>query len=227
MSKEEVVIQAEKIHMKFHDPAPVHILRDVDFIAHRGEAIAIMGRSGAGKSTLLHILGTLEKPTKGNVIVAGMKVTSSNQARLRNAHIGFVFQSFHLLDDFTVIENILMPAAIQRKSISWKSPSCLRAESLLTQVGLAHRCRYLTKLLSGGEKQRVAIARALCNDPDVILADEPTGNLDRVTAHQIHEILLNFSRENRKTLIVVTHNQELADLCDRKYMIDEGCLVPL
>jgi len=226
MSEKEIVIRAENIHMKFCDPAPVQILRGVDFQAYRGEAVAIMGRSGEGKSTLLHILGTLETPTEGDVFVAGMKVNSSNQARIRNAHIGFVFQSFHLLDDFTVIDNILMPAAIQRRSVSLKSPSFLRAETLLEKVGLTRRADYLAKLLSGGEKQRIAIARALCNDPDVILADEPTGNLDSQTAAGIHEILLDFARENRKTLIVVTHNQELANLCDRRYMIHEGSLVP-
>lgn len=221
-----VVLQVSNIHKTFYDPSPIHILRGVNLEVRQGETVAIMGRSGEGKSTLLHILGTLEAPTRGSVSVVGKGVSSYNKALIRNRHIGFIFQSFHLLNDFSVFDNVLMPAWIQRSSVSLRSPAFQRVEHLLEKVGLAHRSDYLAKLLSGGEKQRVAIARAMCNNPDIILADEPTGNLDTHTASGIHEVLLNFAGEKNKTLIVVTHNQELASLCDKKYLIHDGCLVP-
>jgi len=220
-----VVLSATNIHKTFYDPNPIHVLRGVNIEVRQGETVAIMGRSGEGKSTLLHILGTLETQTQGTISIVGKGVSSYNKATMRNRHVGFVFQSFHLLNDFTVLNNVLLPAWIRRVSISSRSPAFQRAEHLLEQVGLAHRADYLAKLLSGGERQRVAIARAMCNDPDIILADEPTGNLDHQTASGIHEVLLNFAREKNKTLIVVTHNQELASLCDKKYHIHDGILV--
>lgn len=221
---ENMALKAKDVHKTFSGPAQVSILRGVNIEVARGETVAIMGRSGEGKSTLLHILGTLETPSQGSLQIAGHLVSSANKSMIRNRHIGFIFQSFHLLEDFSVLENVLMPARIARKSISSNSEQREKARLLLNQVGLENRHHFLTKLLSGGEKQRVSIARALCNDPDLILADEPTGNLDRVTAQGIHELLIQSTRDQKKTMIVVTHNEELALLCDRRYILRDGLL---
>lgn len=188
----------------------------------RGETVAIMGRSGQGKSTLLQILGTLEKPCSGELTIAGQTISRFNCGKIRNQHIAFIFQSFHLLEDYTALENILMPARIARRSISVNSDAYKHALDLLERVGLPDRAHFNTKLLSGGEKQRVAIARALCNDPDIIFADEPSGNLDKQTAQDIHQTLLNFAHEKGKTLIVVTHDPDLAALCSKKFILEKG-----
>jgi lipoprotein-releasing system ATP-binding protein len=186
-----------------------------------------MGRSGEGKSTLLQILGTLETPCSGALEIDGQTVTSFNKSRIRNQKLAFVFQSFHLLEDYTAIDNVLMPARIGRKATTPDSAAYKRACDLLESVGLGDRIHFNTKLLSGGEKQRVAIARALCNDPDIILADEPSGNLDRQTARFIHDLLIGFANKHGKTLILVTHDQELASLCSHRYSLCDGKLVPI
>jgi lipoprotein-releasing system ATP-binding protein len=214
-----VILKAKKLHKTFLTPTPLQVLAGVDLEAVRGEAIAIMGKSGEGKSTLLQILGTLEKPCEGEIEICGNSFRTTPLDQLRNRHIGFIFQGFNLLEDYSVLDNVLMPARIGRKK-----PSPERALKLLEQVGLAPRANFLAKLLSGGEKQRVAIARALCNDPDLILADEPTGNLDYATSQTIHELLLYTVRSLNKTLIVVTHDRELAALCDRTLILKEGKL---
>ncbi len=183
-----------------------------------------MGRSGEGKSTLLQILGTLDTACEGRLEIVNQQITTFNTNRIRNKNVAFIFQSFHLLEDYTALENVLMPARIAREHIAIGSPIYNRCLNLLDHVGLKERAHFHTKLLSGGEKQRVAIARALCNDPDIILADEPSGNLDRQTAHHIHELLLNFSKVDGKTIILVTHDQKLADLCDRTLHLQDGCL---
>lgn len=221
---EHPALQAKDIHKTFYSPAKVSILRGVDLTVSYGEAIAIMGRSGEGKSTLLQVLGTLDSPCKGQLNIADQKISRSNISEIRNRHIAFVFQAFHLLEDYTALENVLMPARIARKNISKGSDAYLRGCSLLEKVGLSDRASFYTKQLSGGEKQRVAIARALCNDPDIILADEPSGNLDRQTASSIHTLLLDFVREGGKSLIVVTHDHELAKLCDKQYQLEQGML---
>lgn len=220
-----VVLRAHGIAKAFYDPAHIEILRDVNLEVRRGETIAIMGRSGQGKSTLLQILGTLETPCQGHLEINGSLVTLLNKSRIRNHNLAFIFQSFHLLEDYTALENVLMPARIARKSTSRGSDAYKRACHLLETVGLADRKLFNTKLLSGGEKQRVAIARALCNDPDIILADEPSGNLDSQTSNQIHELLLNFAHQNGKTLICVTHDADLASLCSTRYRLHEKTLV--
>lgn len=222
-----VVLQVKNLHKAFYNPNTVSILKGVDLTVHKGDTIAIMGRSGEGKSTLLQILGTLDNPCSGNIEILGQPVSNFNKSKIRNQHLAFIFQSFHLLEDYTALENVLMPAKISRKNTSNNSPAYNRAQELLCAVSLQDRLHFNTKLLSGGEKQRVAIARAFCNDPDIILADEPSGNLDRQTSRQIHSLLLDFAHKHNKTLIVVTHDQELSELCSRRYRLCDGILIDL
>lgn len=223
--KEQIVLQAKNLHKAFYTPARIDILRGVSFELNRGESVAIMGRSGEGKSTLLQILGALDTACQGELFIEGKSVGRANTSDIRNRHLGFIFQSFHLLEDYTALENVLMPARIARKPIRAGSQAYIHAMSLLELVGLGTRQHHFGKQLSGGEKQRVAIARAFCNDPDLILADEPSGNLDRKTACGIHDLLIQSVKERKKSLIVVTHDAELAALCDRTYMLKDGLLV--
>lgn len=216
---------AKGLKKRFKNPLDITILSGVDLTVHPGESVAIMGRSGEGKTTLLHILGTLEHATGGDLQICGQSVSRFNVTMLRRKHLGFIFQSYHLLDDYSVIDNVLMPAAINRLNISPGGAAHKRALELLDTVQLSHRADFNTKLLSGGEKQRVAIARALFNDPDLILADEPSGNLDEDTSKVIHELMLSFSRDHGKSLIIVTHNEKLAALCDKTYHLHDGILV--
>lgn len=218
------LLHAEKIHKKFYDPQKVTILKEVCLEVHAGQSIAIVGASGQGKSTLLQILGTLETFDYGSLKIAGKSVQKRNAPLIRNRHIGFVFQSFHLLDNYTALENSLMPAKIAREDISKNSYHYKRMSQLFKEVGLEDRLHFRSNLLSGGEKQRVSIARALCNDPELILADEPSGNLDRTTSEQIHTLLLNLCQKQNKGLIVVTHNLELAALCSHTYTLQDGML---
>jgi lipoprotein-releasing system ATP-binding protein len=218
------LLEARNISKSFYYPNTVHILKNICLNVQAGDSIAIIGRSGEGKSTLLQILGTLEEPCQGSLYIANQKVNHSNRNYLRNTQIGFVFQSFHLLEDYTVIENVLMPARIAGKPIGRGSLAEQRALQLLDQVDLLNRAHFHTKLLSGGEKQRVALARAMCNDPSLILADEPSGNLDSQTAQIIHNILLSFSKEKDKALLLVTHNLELANLCSHQYELKQSQL---
>lgn len=225
MTQKKYVLQATEISKSFYIPAKTSILANLDLNVMKGETVAIKGRSGEGKSTLLQILGTLDNPCSGNLNILDQKVTFFNKSSIRNIHLGFIFQSFHLLEDYTALENVLMPAKIARKSTQVSSQTYKRALSLLEMVGLQPRIHYSTKLLSGGEKQRVSIARALCNDPDIILADEPSGNLDKETASLIHDLLIRFSKDNNKSLIVVTHDDNLASLTDTRYCLENGKLV--
>ncbi|MBS0606327.1 MAG: ABC transporter ATP-binding protein [Parachlamydiales bacterium] len=219
-----MIIIAKKLSKSFSSPSEVHVLKEVDLEIEKGKAVAIMGKSGEGKSTLLHILGTLEKPTSGELLLCGQSIDSVPLAPLRNHHIGFIFQSFNLLEDYTVLENILMPAKIARLPTHLHSPSYKRAQMLLEKIGLSSRANFLAKLLSGGEKQRVAIARALLNNPELILADEPSGNLDHMHSQAVHQLLLQLTKEEGKTLVVVTHDPELASLCDHTYLLKDGKL---
>ncbi|OGN65486.1 MAG: ABC transporter ATP-binding protein [Chlamydiae bacterium RIFCSPHIGHO2_12_FULL_49_9] len=212
-----MILSAKNLFKSFKEPQRVEVLHDVSLSASQGESIAICGRSGEGKTTLLHILGTLEEPDSGTIEIKGKAFSSSNGAGLRNEHIGFIFQSFNLLDDFTALENVLMPARIGRLSATRE-----KGLALLKKVGLEERADFPAKLLSGGEKQRVAIARALCNDPDLLLADEPTGNLDRASRELIAKILFDLVKIEKKTLILATHDMELAKLCTRKYSLSSG-----
>ena len=212
------ILEAKNLTKKFLHPTEVEVIRNVDLTVEAGETVAIMGASGEGKSTLLHILGTLEDPTSGSLLICGKK----GSPRLRNTTIGFVFQSFFLLEDYTALDNVLMPARIGRRK---KQEA--RARDLLDRVGLSHRADFPVKLLSGGEKQRVAIARALCNDPDLLMADEPSGNLDHNTSDKIHSLLIDLVKSEGKTLLTVTHDQRLADLCDRTLTLCNGQLTPV
>lgn len=215
---------AKGISKVFTRPVTNRLFSGIDLEVMEGESLAIMGRSGQGKSTLLHILGTLETPTEGTLSIFGEKCSFWNRAALRSSMLGFIFQSFHLLNDFTVFENIAMPARIARRPCGPKSELYDRLQNLLELVGLAHRSNHQAKLLSGGEKQRVAIARALCNDPAILFADEPSGNLDQQTAEGIHQLLIDLVQKEKKTLIVVTHNEQLARLCGRRCLIEEGVI---
>lgn len=218
------ILEATAIKKSFFVPQRVPVLKKVDLDVYPGDTIAITGRSGQGKSTLLQILGTLEPPCDGELKIASHAVSRFNKSALRRNHLAFIFQSFHLLEDYTALENVLMPAKIARESVSKGSAAYKRCLELLERVGLSNRAHFHTKLLSGGEKQRVAIARALCNDPSVIFADEPSGNLDLETSAAIHELLIEFVTSSHKALIVVTHNPELAAMCKSHYELHDGVL---
>jgi lipoprotein-releasing system ATP-binding protein len=222
---EEAILSAKNIWKTFNSPTEVQILKGISLDLFCGESIAIMGASGEGKSTLLHILGTLEAPCSGELRIAGLLVGKNPPPIIRNQHIGFVFQTFNLLEDYTVLQNVLMPALIGGQEIHKRSAAYARAVELLQKVGLEKRIHFSTKLLSGGEKQRTALARALCNDPEILLADEPSGNLDHVTSCHIHQLLIRAVKEFNKSLIVVTHDRELASLCDHTLLLSDGYLI--
>lgn len=218
------ILKCKSLSKSYEAPHFLSLFSGIEFEIHPNETIAIVGRSGEGKSTLLHLLGMLDEPTSGEIELFGKKA-SYHDHHLRNQHIGFIFQQFHLLDDYTVLENVLMPASIGRKSTHKESPSYKRAEELLLKVGLKDRSHHFARQLSGGEKQRVAIARAFLNNPELILADEPSGNLDRSTAEQIHSLLLDFARNEGKACVIVTHDRELANLCQKQFVLTGGKLV--
>ncbi|HEY4832008.1 MAG TPA: ABC transporter ATP-binding protein [Waddliaceae bacterium] len=218
------ILHAKNIYKSYAYPINTPILNGIDLTIYPGDSVAIMGRSGEGKSTLLHILGTLETACQGTLEIAGNDTSSFSKTQVRNRHISFVFQSFHLLNDCTALENVLMPAKIARQNVSKGSIFFKKGIELLEQVKLSHRAHYNVKLLSGGEKQRVAIARAFCNNPDIILADEPSGNLDSHNAQIIQELLIQFVNQMQKALIVVTHDHHLASLCRKQYQLQEGKL---
>ena len=218
------ILQAEHLKKSFFDPKRLDVLLDISLTIESGESIAICGRSGEGKTTLLHILGTLEKSDAGRLTIANTPVTERNTYLLRQRHIGFIFQSFNLLEDFTTLDNVLMPARIARRPVDSKSSVYHDAMENLRDVDLLDRAHTPARLLSGGERQRVAIARALCNDPSLILADEPSGNLDRANASRIGSLLMRCVQSKKKSLILVTHDAELAALCDRQYLLKDGMI---
>jgi lipoprotein-releasing system ATP-binding protein len=203
---------------------PIHVLRDLSLAVERGEMVAIVGASGVGKSTLLHVLGGLDRADAGIVRIDDVVVTAlEDPARVsfRNAHVGFVFQFHHLLPEFTAEENVAMPLRIARRPPHEARP---RAELLLRRVGLAERFTHRPGMLSGGEQQRVAMARALAMQPALLLADEPTGNLDEHTAESLHDLLREMHREQGLTSVIATHNPRLAGQCDRVFRLEEGTL---
>jgi lipoprotein-releasing system ATP-binding protein len=208
------------------DGTRLDVLRDVTLALAAGEAVAITGASGAGKSTLLHLLGALDRPTSGQVLVGGRVVSTLREeelAQVRNLHIGFVFQFHHLLREFTALENVMMPALVAGLAMD---EARQRASGLLAEVGLEARETHKPRQLSGGEQQRVAVARALVNEPLVLLADEPSGNLDTQTSGRLHDLLFGLRERRRLSMVVVTHNADLAGRADRILQMHEGRLQP-
>jgi len=207
------------------DGSTLHILNGVNLAVKRGEMIAIVGESGAGKSTLLHVIGALDRPTRGYVLIAGEPIndrTDDELATIRNRKVGFVFQYHHLLREFTALENVMMPLRIAGATVP-KARS--RAEELLARVGLSGRMHHRPSELSGGEQRRTAVARALAVDPAVVLADEPTGNLDHRNGERLHEVFAQLARDLEIGLVVVTHNRSLAARADRALLLEDGRLV--
>lgn len=216
------MIQAKGLDKSF---GQLHVLKNVDFSAEKAEVVAIMGASGAGKSTLLQILGTLSTPDKGSLLIDGTDVLSLGSKALsefRNKHIGFVFQFHHLLPEFTSLENVMLPALIAHVS---EKEAREKSISLLQEMGLGDRMDHKPSELSGGEQQRVAIARALVNSPKVIFADEPSGNLDSVTKAEIHKLFFSLRDKFGQTVVIVTHDPELANMCDRCLSMRDGRFV--
>jgi lipoprotein-releasing system ATP-binding protein len=206
------------------DGQPLEVLRGLDMEVRRGEFVAIVGSSGAGKSTLLHLLGALDTPTSGDIWLDGSRYADLDPhgtAELRNRKLGFVFQFHHLLREFSALENVMLPLLIGRTSPR-KARS--RAEEVLSDVGLAGRMTHRPAELSGGEQQRCAVARALVHDPNVVLADEPSGNLDHANAERLHEIFFRLAREYETAVVVVTHNRQLAARADRVLLLEDGRL---
>ncbi|MDO9584867.1 MAG: ABC transporter ATP-binding protein [Syntrophales bacterium] len=206
------------------DGRRIDVLKGLNLTVAVGESLAVLGVSGAGKSTLIHILGTLDRPTSGSVFFDGLNVFEWEEkklARFRNSRIGFVFQFFNLLPEFTSMENTMMPALVS--GMSW-SQARGRAEIILNEVGLGDRMDHKPGELSGGEQQRVAVARSMIMEPEVLLADEPTGNLDRSTAARIEDMLVDLSKNRKVTLIVVTHNKSLADRMSRSIGLSDGSI---
>lgn len=216
------MIQATNIHKYYDD---LHVLKGVDIHVKKSEIVSIVGASGAGKTTLLQILGTLDKASKKDpfdLSINGVDINSLNEkglAKFRNEHIGFIFQFHQLLPEFTALENVCLPAFI--KGIK-KSDAEKRAKELLDFLGLSHRYEHKPNELSGGEQQRVAVARALINNPDLIFADEPSGNLDSESAENLHNLFFKLRDEFGQTFVIVTHNEELANMADRKLTMVDG-----
>jgi lipoprotein-releasing system ATP-binding protein len=206
------------------DGGVITVLDGVDLAVNRGEMVAIIGASGAGKSTLLHLLGALDRPTTGEVMVAGQTLSGLGDdavSALRNQTVGFVFQFHHLLREFTALENVMMPLRIAGTE---DGPARRRAEELLDRMGLAGRAHHRPAQLSGGEQQRTAVARALAADPSVLLADEPSGNLDHGNSERLHDLFAQLTRELEIAMVVVTHNRALAARADRVLQLEEGKL---
>lgn len=222
-----VVLEAKNIHKHFTDgKSTVEVIKGLDLQVKQGEFVSIVGSSGSGKSTLLHVLGGLDRPTQGMVLLNGQRFdTLSEAARgyLRNEHLGFVYQFHHLLPEFSALENIAMPLML-RKDAEFKQAKA-RAEYLLERVGLSHRMTHKPGELSGGERQRVALARALVAQPKLMMADEPTGNLDRKTAMTIFELLSDLRNEFNMAMLIVTHDEQLAKSADRILHMQDGLWV--
>lgn len=220
-----VVLQARGLKKTYQEgKLRVPVLHGVDMEVLKGEKVAIVGSSGSGKSTLLHLFGGLDTPSEGEVVVCGTELSGLSdkaRGRLRNTNIGMVYQFHHLLPEFTALENVSMPLLIGGQSVAKATE---RAKTLLERVGLEERFEHKPGELSGGERQRVAIARALANEPAIVLADEPTGNLDQGTAEQIYQLMLELNTEMETAFVIVTHDLSLAERLDRIYHLQQGRL---
>lgn len=217
-----MVLKANNIHKSY---GALEILKGVNFEVQRGEIVSIVGKSGAGKSTLLHILGTLDAADRGDLDIRDTRIRSLNAKQLaafRNRYIGFVFQFHHLLPEFTALENVCIPGFIQQRPTAQVKK---QAEELLRYLGLGDRLSHKPTEMSGGEQQRVAVARALINQPDIIFADEPTGNLDSMASQDLHRLIRQLRDDYGQAFVIVTHNKELADLSDRCLEMKDGLLV--
>ena len=216
------MLTARDIHKYYGN---LWVLKGVDVHIQRGEIVSIAGPSGSGKSTLLHILGTLDEPGKGEILLQGRKVNElkgKTLAAFRNRHIGFVFQFHHLLPEFSALENVCIPAWIAGRK---RRETEERAKVLLQTLGVGERIDHKPNELSGGEQQRVAVARALINNPDIVFADEPTGNLDSANARELHQLFFDLRKEFQQTFLIVTHNEELAQMSDRQLHMKDGRII--
>jgi lipoprotein-releasing system ATP-binding protein len=217
------MIVAQNLHKHY---GKLHVLKGVDMTIEKGEIVAIVGKSGAGKSTLLHIAGTLDRADQGNVSIGGTninKLSTNELAAFRNKHLGFIFQFHHLLPEFNAVENVCMPAFIAGTS---EVVAKARAQELLAYLGLEDRFTHKPTELSGGEQQRVSVARALMNKPDIVFADEPSGNLDTASSRDLHQLLFQLRQDFQQTFVIVTHNEELAQLADRTLVMKDGNVLP-
>jgi lipoprotein-releasing system ATP-binding protein len=216
------MIKAHNIRKSY---GPLQVLKGVELHIQQAEVVSIVGASGAGKSTLLHILGTLDEADAGDLSINNISIATLKGKKLaafRNQHLGFIFQFHHLLPEFTAIENVCIPAFIANKS---KEEAGRRATELLEFLGLKDRLNHKPKELSGGEQQRVAVARALINNPAVIMADEPSGNLDSASAKELHQLFFQLRDQFKQTFVIVTHNEELANMADRKLVMKDGNII--
>ncbi len=219
----EIILSATEVHRDYQSPeTTLHVLRGVSLSLKRGEMVAVTGASGVGKSTLLHLLGGLDRPTSGEIRINGDSLAGKSETELaafRNENVGFVFQFHYLLEDFSALENVMIPPLVAGRS---RDEAKAQGERLLAMVGLSDRKSHRPTQLSGGEQQRVAVARALANDPRIVLADEPSGDLDTGTGRMLHDLLFRLNREHKTTFMIATHNLELAKGCDRLFEIVDG-----